>query len=275
MAARGCGGSRVAGGIYAIGATSPNGVPFRDLLFCPPQRVTREELTSLGITARGVHLLPRPTGAGTGHDLVDVIGMEHYPTPAHWIVESERLGISRRLPSTLDFSKLSPDVRLFAVHYHGWVEDPKQLAYFWNDRQEYTLRKRQPYCPKQRPGHDRRQAEAVNPMCCGLYWEDLTGVPYREAFLPDFPDMGMNIEHFGERAVYVTAPGGDFSGLSRPGRLEDGQEELPKIAYEPAIFGAWPIGRIEVVRDPEGDKHVKAMEAATWATGIPVELVEE
>jgi hypothetical protein len=44
--------------------------------------------------------------------------------------------------------------------------------------------------------------------------------------------------------------------------------------YKYAIFGVFPIGQLEVVRDPDDQTHEPKLEKAQ-KSGLPVELVEE
>jgi hypothetical protein len=71
---------------------------------------------ALGISPIGVHWIQRN---GVWH-LIDWIGEEHYPTAEEFLMEAERLGISRRLPRTLDWSRLCEESRLLVVHRRHW-----------------------------------------------------------------------------------------------------------------------------------------------------------
>jgi hypothetical protein len=73
----------------------------------------------IGVTPRGVHLVELD---GVNH-IVDIVGAKHYPTPAHFVEEMLRLGISRRISKTFPFEKLDPSrSRLILLHRRAFVE---------------------------------------------------------------------------------------------------------------------------------------------------------
>ena len=131
---RGCG-TRVVGGIYAESGMSPWGKPIGWFLCDPPR-----PLNGLRLPARGVTLFADEHGT---YHIWDMIGGEHYPHVADWVEETRRFGVSRRLPRTLDFSKLTADSQLIACHarayFRRWdvgltglqcVKDPALLNHY-------------------------------------------------------------------------------------------------------------------------------------------------
>lgn len=112
---RGCG-SRVRGGVY-IEAGSPDGTGpnIIEMIADPMQEVSPEEL---GVTPRGVHLVEMN---GVNH-IVDIVGAEHYPSPALFVEEMCEQGASRRIAKTFPFEKLDPArSKLILLHRRAFV----------------------------------------------------------------------------------------------------------------------------------------------------------
>lgn len=80
-------------------------------------------------------------------------------------------------------------------------------------------------------------------MCIGAWWHDLVDG--------------------GTRAVGQTT----YEGQSWP-------ENAPKPHHRMALFGVFPISGLAVIRDPEGGKHIDAIERAS-ASSLPVKLSDE
>ena len=145
-APRGCGATRAKGGIYFECGLDPNGTPIEEFLIDCPSLVP----PGLGITPRGVSLIEI---GGVSH-VVDWVGSEYYGNVADFVEEAQRLGLSRRLPSTLDFSRLTPASRILLIHARARVENASLYGPF--------------PCPKtlHEPGSD---------ACIGAWWEDVDG----------------------------------------------------------------------------------------------------
>jgi hypothetical protein len=79
---------------------------------------------------------------------------QSYCTTYHSVHNCSRLGLSRRLPSTLDFSRLTPASRILLIHARARVENASLYGSF--------------PCPKtlHEPGSD---------ACIGAWWEDVDG----------------------------------------------------------------------------------------------------
>ena len=198
-APRGCG-TRVRGGVYGECGLGPNGRPIEEFLFDPPILVPK----GLGVPTRGVLLVER---AGIWH-VVDRVGNEFYPSPADFLEEAKRMGVSRRFPSNIDFSKLTADSRLLLVHDRAWVDNCADFAP-WR-------------CPKQFEHHAFDQEPA---MCAGVWWEDLRDV---HALAP------------GIRHVHRQMPSFSYEGRRAPDGVEG--------TYQQAFFASFPIHRLAVVK---------------------------
>jgi hypothetical protein len=111
-------GRRLAGGVYVEFLPARDTIAARPSLvrtyvFNQPLPINPEQL---GVSPIGVTLIERD---GVTH-IVDWIGEAHYPTAEHFMVEAERVGVSRRLPRNLDWSRLSEESRVLCVHRHHW-----------------------------------------------------------------------------------------------------------------------------------------------------------
>lgn len=224
---RGCG-TRVKGGVYAEIPLGKHGLPLEDFLLCPPVVV---DAAALGISNIGVKLIERD---GIWH-IFDVVGKQHYPNVMDFVEEARRFGISRRLSTSLDFSKLTCDSRLILMHDRAHIDN-------------YHLYRGSHQCPKERTGHDH---DPLPEMCISLWSQDLI--------------EGVSIEEDG-RKVKRVMPSFEYEGYSRP------PEVIPK--YNLAIFGSFPIPKLVVVNDPDAGTHEKSLQKAKNA-GLPVRLVDE
>ena len=174
------------------------------------------------MTPRGVKLYTDPSGAT---HILDWVGERYYPHVADFIEEVRRMGMSRRLPRTLDFSRLDPRSRVILIHARAWIDNAADYFAAMGQWPPAAWD-----CPKKLPEHLRED----NPpnMCAGLWWWD---VPADRA-IPDQPAVG-------DFALgWRDMP--SFSYLARhSARL--------KGAYRPAAFAALPITRLAVIRDDD------------------------
>ena len=232
---RGCG-SRVKGGIYAETMLGPGGTPIEAFLVEPPRPVPDD----LGISPIGVKLVEID---GAFH-VFDWVGSEHYPHVADFVQELKAMGLSRRLPKTLDFSKLGPESRMFLIHSEaivaGWEKVQKRDADDW-------------VCPK---------GEHTTPgMCIATWWHDIPGDD-----LTAISSVGEPPEK--TEAYGLRSPAGD----TPPYRAWPRHEEAgPRGA---GIFAIMPIGQVSVIHDPEDQEHIEAMAKAS-AASIPVAAESE
>jgi len=153
-AIRGCG-SRVVGGVYAEVKTGDEGVPIEAFLVDPPSPVDAQ---ALGLTDKGVRLVQ----LGDTWHVFDIIGENYYPYVADFVEEGRRMGVSRRLPSNLDFSKIDPEKsRLVLLHRRAIISNVEEAGFL-----------NLPHiCPKGIAGHE---AGMLSEMCAGLWWHDLS-----------------------------------------------------------------------------------------------------
>lgn len=171
---------------------------------------------------------------GTWH-LLDVVGRKHYPNVADFIEEVRRFGLSRKIKSSFDFAKLTARSRIIMLHRSAHIENAAQ-------------HNRERECPCDRRPH---LAKPYEEMCAGLWWEDVQGGEPTS-------DAG--------REVTRVMPSFSYTAMTRPGGID------PK--YKLAAFANFPIFGIEVIDDPDGGKHEKALENAKRAA-LNVNLVEE
>lgn len=245
MPMRECGATRVEGGMYAEVATSPNGMPLEFFLFDPPQPV---RLADLGITPLGTHILQGSDGA---YHIFDVIGEQYYPYPLDWYMEAKHYGISRRLNPMLDYSLLTRDSRLITLHARAYV----------NNADDY-LAGLTPWkpddwaCVKGLRAHE--GSAYPDPMCIRLWWFD-----FEQDDRTFFNGPG---QRCGAPALSRKMATFDYTCYQRPGTVSPD--------YQMAIFGSFPLGRIVVIKDPKGNKHVERAKKAARGQ-VPVEVVDE
>jgi len=229
---RGCG-ERKQGGIYGECGLSPFGRPLEDFLMDPPVPI---DVAALGVSPIGVTLLADPATGAT--HILDWIGETYYPNVTDMLEEVRRFGLSRRLPRTLDFSRLDGQSRLLLVHRRALLLDP---APYLADRQRA--------CPKELPEH--ASPAAPTPHCAALWWEDVRhGEPEAR---PDPRQVRRSMPSFSYLARCAPAAASDRSA--------------------PAIVASFPLSRLVVIDDPEGGTHEAALAKAS-AAHLPVELEE-
>jgi hypothetical protein len=217
---------------------SPDGVPIEDFLIDPPTLVD-----GWGVPNLGVKLIERD---GVTH-ILDHIGTAHYETPAHFLEEVRRQGLSRRLSPNLPFEKLTKASRLLAIHDKAAIGNARDLAPWGYPGTEHG-------CPTGKHDPD------VDPICLGACWSACEGEPLHD---PDAP-----------RRVAVAMPSFAFTALRAP------EGVTPR--YKAAAFGSFPIGALEVVRgkpademsDEEQERHADYRAKASKAD-LPVEDCDE
>ncbi|HEU5374132.1 MAG TPA: hypothetical protein VFV38_01715 [Ktedonobacteraceae bacterium] len=116
---RGCG-DREAGGLYVESGVGPWGVPFEAFLLDPPRPLP----PGLDLVNKP-RIMPREWLTGnlevdtfgrTIYDLCIHIGATFYPWGPDFLQEARRLGVSRRLPATLDLKLLNRASRMWLAH---------------------------------------------------------------------------------------------------------------------------------------------------------------
>ncbi len=234
---RGCG-RRMKRGIYAELGLSPFGRPVEDFLMDPPISVE-----GLDIAAQGVTWIERD---GAWH-LIDWVGSNYYPNIADFVEEIRNFGLSRRLPSNVDFGRLTVASRLIAVHARAIIENEAV-------RRGYRATYDAPFvCLRGIEGHEK----GVPETCASMWWEDVEGTKEVDIVTSD-----------GEiRAFVRTMPSFSYTPKARP--------EVQGRVYHPGIFGSFPIGRLVVVNDPEAQEETQKVIEKAQGSAFVVDLVEE
>ena len=252
---RGCGTRRM-GGIYAecgIALPDEDGERLEHFIVDPPLPI---EPSKIGLAPVGIKMIERDD---VWH-LWDWVGENYYPNVADFLEEVRLFGLSRGpIPKSLDFSKLTNESMIILVHRRAWLGEREPYYQEWRA----TTSAGQPWCPKGAEEHfgDHETKIVPEPMCAGVWWQDID---------PDDGEITRG-ENMNPRDITRVMPSFQYNAALRPGRIEMG-DHVP--AYSPAIFASFPIGRLAVVNDPEGQQHVDAFGAASKA-GVPTDLVED
>ena len=255
---RGCGSSRTKGGVYWETSHSPHGQPIEFWLSDPPVKIDPDDL---GISTQGVKLLE----ANGVYHVLDWIGGMYYPNVTDFIEEARRFGVSRKCELHADdYALLSPESKLICIHSAAYLDEP---AIHWGVRigmgdEFFGGKYKWDLCPKENTEHDiNREAmlslmadpKFKSPMCAGLWWEDCMFVEPIE----DNSRLGIRtMPAFRYRCA--VSPASPF-------------EQTPR---SPAIFAAFPFGRIAVVEDPVGGEHLTKLEKINLPEGMLVEVVD-
>lgn len=241
-------GTRVPGGVYATTPAAGGDQEVERFLLDPPiyqVRIGNGEMVpvidAFGVTPIGVSLWR--DRSGTWH-LLDWVGSHSYPNVSDWIEEVRLMGVSRRIPVTLDFEKLGPDSKIFMFHSRGHIENAAEWALAESDLVEIdneVIRE----CPF---GHEQHEAGVGMGMCVRFYRQDVwDGDPVEG-------------EH---RRIVRELPAGDYTAFEPP---EDVEAE-----YAPAMFAAFPIVRLEIIKADDG-RDADALFAASMS-GIDASMV--
>jgi len=198
---RGCG-TRRKGGVYwevKLGSGS-RARPLEEFLLDPPQPVPPH----LRVSPRGV----QPIEVGGVTHVIDWIGSENYPNVCDFLEEVRFAGLSRRIPESFDFGKLTPESRILLVHARAWVGNSAAYGPF--------------HCPTTTEGHPEETA-----CCVGVWWRDVEGgVP-----LADAGDTPLAVRRSMPSFVYTAA------------RRPDGVTP----DYRAAFFASFPATRLVVI----------------------------
>ena len=200
---RGCG-TRQQGGIYAETGLAPEGVLIEFYFIDPPKPYEIEHKV-------GVELVELD---GVTH-VMDWIGEGHYPYVADFIEEVRNFGLSRRLPRSLDFSKLDHRSKIICVHARAIITN----RFDWT-QEEVPESLCGLLC---RAGTD-YHIEQPNEMCSRHWYTappTIEGTGYREG--PSFT----------------------YSVWPPP-------ENVLEPEYRPGIFGMFPLTRICVIESEDG-----------------------
>ncbi len=217
---RGCG-EREEDGIYWELGTGAGGNPLEDFLIDPPFPI--EGVSALGVTWH------QHEETGVWH-LIDWIGSQYWPNPADWLEEVRRFGVSSRLPSTLEFERLTPESRLLIVHAHGFLENAHELLNF-QPAPAYR-------CPLVKDPH------SPGEHCASLHWLTLE----REEG-DDHPQM-----------VERQMPSFHYKAQALPPGF------APK--WRPAVIASFPCSRLVVVAGEKTEDRLAAMQKSTLPTAV-------
>lgn len=249
---RGCG-TRTAGGCYLECGTGYGGRPLEFFLSDPPIPMTCD-------TKVGVELIER---GGVVH-VMDWIGEQHYPHAADFLEEGRRLGFSRRIPRTLDLSRLTAESRILVVHAHGLVVNHQALRPFMPE----------PYNEAYDEHGIRKSAHKHH---CGHLEQTAIPAHYK-------PHLRKN------------ACTRDLWTLPPAARVEDGTpprylREFASVSYEvfplapdapapettSALVASLPITNVSVVKAQDGSHTgtlAKVREMLTWEGGLKISVTE-
>lgn len=267
---RGCG-SRVQGDVYATLPLGPDGSPVEDYLFDPPIPLDAE---AMGVKPRGVAFTQAPDG--TTH-VLDWIGADSYPNATDFIEEVRHMGMSRKIPKNMDFSRLTSRSRLMVLHPRGYIENWLE---YWNVAGEVVSG-----CPKHKGHHKTSESlreskgsyvgtgfhrdwiwlASGNPTppaelehCIGLLYGAVTGgdVIYSN---------GIGGEPHPTRDVVRYMPSFSYRALQSPPGL--------KPEFRLALIASFPIAQLDVIQAEDGS-HDHGYSVAT-ASGLPVTVQAE
>jgi hypothetical protein len=232
-AIRGCG-SRVVGGVYAEVKQGDEGMPIEAFLVDPPSPVDAQ---ALGLTDKGVRLIQ----LGDTWHVFDIIGENYYPNVADFVEEGRRMGVSRRLPSNLDFSKIDPEKsRLVLLHRRAIISNVEEAGFLNLSH----------ICPKGIAGHE---AGILDEMCAGLWWHDLSS------------------KHLDTSQMRELKSGARYKAWLRPKGSEKPEHDL-------GIFMTLPISNLAVIRgrnQAENDRVQKIYEKVASQSKVSVNLEDE
>lgn len=215
-------GYRAEGGIYVEVPLSEYGMPLSHFLLDPAVPVGPE----MGIPDRGMIL--------RDNILFDRIGGD-YPNVLDFIFEVDRLGVSRRIQSNFDFSRLDHEVRYAIVHPRGYAlhEPAVRLeceADQIRDRMSPWL------CPK--CIHSVQHGTGGRGPCSGVWWHDVDA---------DVPEGEQRITSVDGRTAW-----------RRPRDVDP--------HYLDAIIAVFPLVQLTVIKARD-NSHIAALEKARKVSG--------
>jgi hypothetical protein len=234
---RGCG-VREPGGIYIETRRVVGGKPIENFLLDPPVPVP----AMLDLPNRGVAIYGREGGDGEEvFDVYDRVGEASYPNVADFVEEVRKHGLSRRVPSNMDFSTLSDRSTIRLAHPRALITNVaglyKELAREVRDylnHPQWTCR-----CNKE----DHKSLAwlfARGETCVSCWWELVRG-----------GEESLDPAHF-PRTVERTIGSVSYSARMRPAGFSP--------EYADAFFMRLPVHRLVVINDPELGKHEAALE---------------
>lgn len=254
-------GERVEGDCYAECGVGSGGRPLEDFFVDPPMPLP------FMLPAQGVQL--RQVREGGAYHIFDLVGQDNYPNAADILEEGRLNGFSRKLPRSIDFSKLDERSRLMICHARGFIDNFSEYydaieraegnrgldwADFWRCECRERHDRGRPHTPyvTGTPSQDE--------MCIRLLWHDL-----RDGDLTDLP-YPMNM-HNGRPQVERKMRIVSYLGARTPAGI------TPK--YSPAVIAALPIHRLAVIAGRSDETKARAAQVlkAAYKSSIVVEEV--
>lgn len=226
---RACG-ERRAGAYLEVGL-GPGGMPF-DHFLCDPPVLLPDWLTPEMLANKTILVQRGETGI---IDVISWVGANNYPYLPDFLEEARRMGISRRIPTTFDFTKITPfESRIILVHPHAYNPDWRQHAAV-------------DVCYKNRPGHstlttnegEARQGPCLYQLYNLIPADDGRVVGQMSSFDPTQPG----------RAIYQRTIGS--TGYHY---MPTGESAL----LQPAIFGRFFLTGVALVKDAQGNVDSRA-----------------
>ena len=234
---RGCGSSRVRGGIYVESGSSPRGRPLELFLQDPVPPVPE----GLVVPVRGVTTFTDETGVT---HLIDRVGTSHYPYSSDLIEEVRRGGLSRMVTLRVANVGLSEKSHIYLVHDGARVVNGAELADFLYDDE---TRHNCALYNKVRP--HRLDHLKNSKVACSRF-------PYAVAPHDEVEEQGEVVRYmrtFTASTHYQVTP-------PLPGG--------PEPVFEPGVVAILPITHISVVAGTDDDQKVTTLRGGVG--GIPV-----
>lgn len=246
-------GLRVVGGVYATtsfgrgggGGGGGNERSFSDFVLCPPIPVTDDQVKALGLTAFGVKQIPNKEG---GYDIWDIIGADHYPSPADYWEEVDATGSISRRCEGIDYSLVTEKTHYVLLHPKAIIANPQ--AYY----DAMPWKPGDWHCKAGNHGHEGGKEPG---QCVSLYWVSQD---------PDAGEVATGERLFGMSAMDVPLAGSTYRAGARPDHIDTEDDGL-------GIFARVPLARIEVVNDPDNTKKFQAKKSQVRRSGLKVVFV--
>lgn len=242
---RGCG-SRSSGACYLCVGFGIGGMPIEHFIIDPvrrwPQEMSRKDWN------RGFQLLP---GKNCNH-VVIFVGESFYASPWTFIEEARRFGVSRKVPPTFPFEKLTPGLsQMYFVHPKAYAEPTKHgfcldhsehqplpdCKFFADDLSLWE--KKSNFTAGWHPTV-RRIDNTSQETACTFAHRDLACVFHKEEDVRFINDDGESLE------FEITAPSFSYTGKApvQPNILKL-SETYDKHAFSPGIFLRLPLTHFE------------------------------
>lgn len=200
---------------------------------------------------------------GASDGSIDCNGEQHYPVITDFLEEGRVLGFSRRISSTLDFSRLTANSRILIVHARGLVVNHEALRPFVPEHYNaaYDEQGRRKPAHKHHCGHLERTASPEHyhdpyTHCCT---RDLWAVPTATRVEDGAPPRYIREFASVSYEVFPLSP------------------DAPPPEYVSALVASLPITNISVIRAKDGS-HTRTLEKVKamleWEGGLRISVTE-